>query len=302
MPSKLTNDQFLERLYSIRQNTHPQEDYKGAGVKILVDFDECECDPQKVRAFDLLRLCKCPSCYSNMDIKNFKFLKLLFSIRDDAEVLEKYKGYKTNILVNFKKCLCDPQMVSPQHLLIKYKGKFRGCPGCRDERSSKTRSISHKEFLDWIFKYRYMELLLLERYKNAFSYIKVLWVECLHITELKAYSIKNGNGCYKCAISKLYSKISQKWLNEKEQELGRKLIREYKFNKDTKHMSDGYDPVTNTIYEFYGDYWHGNPNNPKTDRGSFTKKIYQKTLIREELIKNLGYNLVTIWESEWIKH
>lgn len=22
---------------------------------------------------------------------------------------------------------------------------------------------------------------------------------------------------------------------------------------------DGFDPIINTIYEFYGDFWHGNP-------------------------------------------
>lgn len=29
---------------------------------------------------------------------------------------------------------------------------------------------------------------------------------------------------------------------------------------NTKYSADGYCKETNAIYEFHGDYWHGNPN------------------------------------------
>ena len=74
----------------------------------------------------------------------------------------------------------------------------------------------------------------------------------------------------------------------------------------TKYRADGYCKENNTIYEFHGDYWHGNPKkfNPD-DINEITKKtfkeLYDETLIRENKIKNFGYNLVVIWEYDWKK-
>ena len=37
-------------------------------------------------------------------------------------------------------------------------------------------------------------------------------------------------------------------------------------------FTDGYDPTTNTIYEYLGDYWHGNIGKYKKD--FFNKKFF----------------------------
>ncbi|MGI0077291.1 MAG: DUF7487 domain-containing protein [Nitrosopumilaceae archaeon] len=79
---------------------------------------------------------------------------------------------------------------------------------------------------------------------------------------------------------------------------------EYRIPKTKLHV-DGYCKETNTIYEFHGNLFHGNPKifksyenchpfNPNITAG----ELYQKTVEREDLIKSLGYNLVAIWESE----
>ncbi len=73
----------------------------------------------------------------------------------------------------------------------------------------------------------------------------------------------------------------------------------------TPYHADGYCAETNTIYEFHGDYWHGNP---KIYDSKYTNKVvnipmgelYQKTINRENKIKELGYNLVVMWESDFI--
>ena len=67
---------------------------------------------------------------------------------------------------------------------------------------------------------------------------------------------------------------------------------------------DGYCKETNTAYEFHGDYWHGNPqlydSNTINDRTNCTfGELHQKTLEREKFIRDSGYNLVVIWESEF---
>jgi hypothetical protein len=73
-----------------------------------------------------------------------------------------------------------------------------------------------------------------------------------------------------------------------------------------KFKVDAYDDKTNTIYEFNGDYWHGNPKKYSYDTFHKLKKmkmgeLYDYTIERENIIKNAGYNLVVIWESEWKK-
>lgn len=73
----------------------------------------------------------------------------------------------------------------------------------------------------------------------------------------------------------------------------------------TYHV-DGFDPNTNTVYEFLGDFWHGNLNhyNPSDinpcNKCSY-KQLYDQTFIRLNNIKNAGYNVIYIWESEYNK-
>ena len=108
------------------------------------------------------------------------------------------------------------------------------------------------------------------------------------------------HGCPNC--SKIISKSETEWLDYI------KLPYEFR-NKHLKinnksFFPDGFDPVSNTLYEYYGDYWHGNlkiydPNQfNKLNKITF-KDLHLKTMDREEFIKSHGYNIVSIWESEW---
>jgi hypothetical protein len=70
------------------------------------------------------------------------------------------------------------------------------------------------------------------------------------------------------------------------------------------YIFDGFDQLTNTVYEFNGDRHHGNPlKYLSTDISPICKIsygiLYEKTLIKKQDIINEGYNLVEIWESDW---
>ncbi len=71
---------------------------------------------------------------------------------------------------------------------------------------------------------------------------------------------------------------------------------------NSRFLADGFCMSTNTIYEFHGDIFHGNPalHNP-TDISPLTGNTfgveYQKTKEREQWIISQGYNLVVIWEQ-----
>lgn len=121
----------------------------------------------------------------------------------------------------------------------------------------------------------------------------------------------NGCGCQKCGLGN-FSKKSIEWLNEimmKEnifiqhaENVGEKIIE----INDKKYKCDGYCNDTNTIYEFYGDIWHGNPDKFNRDCiNPLNKKtfgeLYDETTLREKILKDNGYNLITIWESNFNK-
>jgi hypothetical protein len=66
---------------------------------------------------------------------------------------------------------------------------------------------------------------------------------------------------------------------------------------------DGFDPLTNTIYEYLGRFWHGHPKyfdpmlqNPKVLRSTFGQ-LYEKTKIRIDLLRNNGFTVIAMWDD-----
>lgn len=118
----------------------------------------------------------------------------------------------------------------------------------------------------------------------------------------------NGSKCPRCSTNKLHSAKSIEWLNYISERDGISIqhaenVGEFRI-PGTRLKVDGYCETTNTVYEFHGDLWHGNPNrfdpsdvNPVT--GKTFGELYERTKQREEIIIALGYNLVTLWESDW---
>jgi hypothetical protein len=119
----------------------------------------------------------------------------------------------------------------------------------------------------------------------------------------------NGCGCQKCGLGN-YSKICIEWLEKimKNENIfiqhannrGEVII---KINKKLLKF-DGFCKETNTVYEFMGDFFHGNPKlYNQNDINPLSKKtfgeLYNETLKRLELIKNKGFNIITIWESDY---
>ena len=62
--------------------------------------------------------------------------------------------------------------------------------------------------------------------------------------------------------------------------------------------------IENTIYEFWGDFWHGNPKtflaeDRNTRCGKTFGELYNKTQQKRQEILDAGYNLIEIWESDF---
>ena len=92
------------------------------------------------------------------------------------------------------------------------------------------------------------------------------------------------------------SKLETKWLDSLNVPLRQhKLIIEGK-----TFLVDGFDPQSNTVYEFYGSFWHGNPvrynlNDMNTVVGKTFGQLYNDTLTKEKILK-LKHHLVTKWD------
>lgn len=111
---------------------------------------------------------------------------------------------------------------------------------------------------------------------------------------------KRGNGCQRCGCGPI-SKISQKWLDSLNV-----FDREHWIIIDnTRYKVDGYDSDSNTIYEFLGDYWHGNlqvhdPEKINSHNKITFKELYEGTMRRLDTFKNAGYKLSYIWERDYL--
>lgn len=145
---------------------------------------------------------------------------------------------------------------------------------------------------------------------QKYDYSKVVYVNSLTKVEIicsehgsfwqKPHGHIGGNGCPKC-IGPI-SKIEQEWLDllNIPNEYRNKTI----YTEMGRFSVDAIDSMTNTIYEFYGDYWHGNPKIYDLKQINKHNKIpfselYNATLERESKLIKLGYKIISIWEDDF---
>ena len=183
-----------------------------------------------------------------------------------------------------------------------------GCPNCSHINNAEKRKTTKEEFIKKSIlvhgdKYDYSKV----DYKSSKE--KVIIICKIHGEFLQGLNHYRGSGCPKCS-NNVYSKPSILWLDFLS--IFYNIYIQHGVNDgeflipNTRYKADGYCKETNTIYEFHGDYWHGNPkiykgNEINKNTNCTYNELYEKTLIRENKIKELGYNLKTIWENDWKK-
>jgi len=198
---------------------------------------------------------------------------------------------------------------SKVHLECPHHGKFQCtvsaihhssrflCKRCSHEYASKNATMKQDEFIKRCVEkhgdtYDYSKTV----YRH--SHKKVIFI-CRKHGEFEQYVSAHltGSGCPQCRYR--VSKNSTKWLDS----LNNQNI------KCEQHVEgkfvDGLDPSTNTIYEFYGDYWHGNPKVFDTQLYNKRTKctmgeLYQRTVDRRSYLESKGYTVIEIWESDFI--
>lgn len=297
--NRYTNEEFIEEAIKIHGNLYNYDnvDYITSHTKIIII---CSTHGEFVQTPNShLKGSGCPDCGSKTrdDIKRKtpeQFIKDAKEIHGDKYDYSKvlYKNSTTPIIIT---CLThgDFEQTPGGHLC-------GGCKKCANEYIGQCRRKSQEQFIEEVSKihndkYRYDKVV----YKNSKTDIIITCPEHGDFTQNPS-NHWCGKGCSKC-IGQI-SKISMEWLNMLMMNFP-KLFLEYHI-PNTRYHADGYCPDTNTIFEFHGDYWHGNPTiYAPTVYNSSTQctmgELYQKTQEKKKRCIELGYNYVEIWENRW---
>ena len=130
---------------------------------------------------------------------------------------------------------------------------------------------------------------------------KIWWLcqKCKHVWKSRISDRSNGHGCPKCS-NKPVSRISKQWLDS----LNISVENREHYFKDLGFRVDAFVPETNTVYEFFGDYWHGNPKrfNKKKVHPFIDKtfgELYDETKARISRLEEAGYKVVYVWENDY---
>jgi len=106
----------------------------------------------------------------------------------------------------------------------------------------------------------------------------------------------SGSGCSKCGFNT--SLAGDKWI---ESFNNTNIIPEQVIKVNgRKFKVDGIDYTTNTIYEYFGSFWHGNPNR-KDIVGTHPflnitySELYDKTIEKIKFLEENGFQLIYEW-------
>jgi len=325
MPIKKTHEQFLEEL-NIRNTKFPplilankKQIYSSTHEKL-----KFRCTNNHIvymSPHNVLNGYGCKQCsMKNVGIKNTishtNFLDKLQKRNEQYSrkifLMEGQNYHGTYIKLEFK---CEYGHIFKTIPKVILKG--HGCSECGKKISKQTHQHTIEDYqrlLDNRNKQNPCKKVWLCENQTYTSQRDFMWFKCEQDHRWNARCgdiIHHNSGCPECN-NKNYSLMAIDWLDTiaKQQNIyiqhvkqgGEFLI------PNTKYKVDGYCKDNNTIYEFYGDAFHGNPllYNPDDCCHPYDDKItagelYKKTLEREQIIRNLGYNIVNIWELEWKK-
>jgi len=248
----------------------------------------------------------CPPC--GVRSRGLKRRKPIETFIDEATIIfngaygyDKFEYTNANTPGDVLCIRCDVYFsIDPNHHL-----RGQGHSGCRAIRISESKRFTQEYVIELCKKV----------HNNFFDYTdtvyngseKTMTVMCPPHGpfDQNAMSHMSGyNGCKRCVPK--YSKMAIEWLNYMSQKLGITIQHAENGGEilipGTRFKADGF--YGNTVFEFNGDYWHGNPRVFPGDKlnvvnGKTMKELYEKTLERKQEIERLGYEYVEMWEFDW---
>jgi len=217
------------------------------------------------------------------------------------DFIEKSNEIHNNIydysLVNYRGCFKKVKIVCSIHGIFKqspYKHLWgNGCKKCEHDKLSKERRSNNFDFIEKskIIHNNIYEYKNVKYDTNAHKKVEIICPK--HGPFLQTpHNHLRGTGCPKCSL--LISKPEQEFLDYLKIKIRQKKIGKFKVDGINKK----------TIYEFLGDYYHGNPK--KYNSNEYNQichktfgELYNDTFKKFKTLKSLGYNIKYIWELDW---
>lgn len=300
MPAKLNIQDFISKANEIHGSKYDYRlvEYKNNSIKVKVVCKEHGIFLQTPR--DHLTGRGCVPCSLERKSSSQRMSGEDFLLKA-VEVHGRKYDYSMVVFLNNKSriwIICSEHGGFEQTLSLHLSGS--GCPQCGFQRRAQTHLSSTSDFI----------ISATKKHGNRYSYDFSDYVSAM--TPIKIICRKHGafmqkpsdhldgHGCAKCA--KTVSNMETYWLNTHQIPEESRNISVYAGSR--RFYVDGY--YNGIIYEFYGDFWHGNPElyQPQ-DHCKVTKKtfgeMYNKTIERKKFLEEHGFQVVCEWESNFRK-
>lgn len=200
-----------------------------------------------------------------------------------------YKNTDTKVII-----ICPVHgefLQTPYHHI----NRGQGCTQCKGKRIQKTKSMKIEDFITKSneihnSKYNYDKSI----YLNAHTKLIITCKKHGDFLQNPNNHIYNKCGCPSCGYNT--SKTGNTWLNSLNipQECREVVI----YINNQKYKVDAL--YNNTIYEYFGYFWHGHPDwfnpddiNPKNK--TRYSELYLNTLAKIEIFTNSSYNFIYTW-------
>lgn len=335
MPELLTTKDIVKRIRAVHGTSIKMLDaFEGYKEKNLLKCTECGHEWHALVRNVVFRKSGCPVCskakqasniskgHSNSRVREEKYKIKIAKLEEMFDIT--FIGKLPTAHTDKCKFECNPCGHIWSNQLRTVASSKVGCPACGEEerlRKSNTpeilaarsalSSLSTEEARKRILKGTFGRTLLISEWRGANKPRRFSCNLCKNEWRVNKSSdgMLTQSLCKLCVTCKGHSSIAIMWL---EQEAKRRRIKikharnggEYKL-PGTNIRVDGYNARSKTVFEFHGDSYHGNPkvyypnSRPNPFSNSRASVLYKRTKAREKRIRELGYNLVVMWEHDY---
>lgn len=276
-----TDEEFKQEVYDLVGDEYTFiEPYKNALTPLKVKHNKCG-SIYKVTPSDFINTHhRCAFCQGLLAKTNTQFKQEIKSlVGNEYDFIDSYINNHTKLKIKHNVC-GKVYKVTPKDFL-----RGRRCPYCANKKHKDT-----EKFAEELSVMGDGEYLLLSKYINANTKVKIQHVKCGNVYEVKPYSFLQGNRCPYCnephteqTVAKVLSSLGIRY----------EVQKTFDDLKDSRLLSyDFYIPSQNILIEYQGKQHY----EPVEYFGGNTKFATQQKhdKMKSDYARNNNYNLITI--------
>ncbi len=274
-------------------------DYQGAFVKVTLvcsKHGQFNIKPNNVLSGQGCRECGNESMKLLLSMNTERFIRQAIERHGDKYDYSETTCDKVDdhVIYRCRRCDRDVSQSAKFHLA------GRGCPSC----SLALKRWDRAEFLlsavnvhGVMYKY---DLSGWDDKLGKNNKVDILCPRCDHwFKQLVQVHITSRSGCPRCCNATKLSKPETAWLDSLNVSLEHRQVRVL----NTRWTVDAL--VGDTVYEFFGSFWHGDPRHGPPEKVNAKNKktylqLYNETMSRCERLTSFGYTVVFVWELDWL--